>query len=253
MQIKRFGGAGPAGERMKKILITNDDGIQADGLIRLAKAARAFGEVWVVAPDRQKSAAAHSITLHSPVDVCPCDFPAEDVRAFSCTGTPADCVRIGIRAILPAKPDLVLAGINYGYNVGSDIQYSATAGGAFEAAFQGITGIAFSEDASFCHETTDVFLHKVLEELADKKLDEAHIWNVNFPGCAADECRGILYNRTVSRREIYDDSYQVVGELPGGGTRYMVNGRYQEEAEPETDFRAVLDHYVSIGTVTNVG
>ena len=152
-----------------------------------------------------------------------------------------------------AKPDLVLAGINYGYNVGSDIQYSATAGGAFEAAFQGITGIAFSEDASFCHETTDVFLHKVLEELADKKLDEAHIWNVNFPGCAADECRGILYNRTVSRREIYDDSYQVVGELPGGGTRYMVNGRYQEEAEPETDFRAVLDHYVSIGTVTNVG
>ncbi len=237
---------------MRKILITNDDGIQADGLVRLAKAARSFGEVWVVAPDRQKSAAAHSITLHSPVDIYPCTFPAEGVRAFSCSGTPGDCVRIGSRAILPSKPDLVLSGINYGYNVGSDIQYSATAGAAFEAAFQGICGIALSEDATACHEVTDAFLNIVLEELAEKKLDTSHIWNVNFPGCTAPECRGILYDRTVSRKEMYDDSYQPVGELPEGGIRYMVKGEYRQEAEPGTDFQAVLDHYISIGVVSNI-
>ena len=237
---------------MKRILITNDDGILADGLVRLARTARSFGEVWVVAPDRQKSAAAHSITLHDSVDVYPCDFPANGVHAFSCSGTPGDCIRIGSLAILPSKPDLVLSGINYGYNVGSDIQYSATVGAALEGAFQGIPSIALSEDASSCHEATDAYLHAVLEELADRKLDASRIWNVNFPGCTLPECRGILRDRAVSGRVVYEDSYLVTEQLPDGGKRYMVDGKYQAEAEEGSDFRAVLDHFVSIGTVTNI-
>ena len=142
---------------MKKILITNDDGINADGLIRLVKAAREFGEVWVVAPESQRSAASHSITLHKPIDVYPCELKLEDdcgkvhsdsvqtvkgntdtkdsmalagddghrscnVHAFSCSGTPADCVRVGSLNIMPERPDVVLSGINYGYNACSDIR-----------------------------------------------------------------------------------------------------------------------------------
>nr|MCR5730858.1 5'/3'-nucleotidase SurE [Ruminococcus sp.] len=132
---------------MRSILITNDDGILADGIIRLAKAAKEFGEVWVVAPDGQRSAAAHSISLHSPVDVYPHDFPIDGVHAYSCSGSPGDCVRVGALSIMPHKPDIVLSGINFGFNVATDIQYSGTAGAAFEAAFQGIHAVSFSEAA----------------------------------------------------------------------------------------------------------
>lgn len=127
---------------MKKILITDDDGIFADGIIRLAETAKSFGEVWVVAPESQRSAASHSITLKSSVDAWRVDFPVEGVHAYACDGTPADCVRIGVLNIVPGKPDHVFSGVNHGYNLTSDIQYSATAGAAFEAAFQKIHTIA---------------------------------------------------------------------------------------------------------------
>lgn len=237
---------------MGRILITNDDGICADGLVRLAAAAKAFGEVWVVAPDRQNSAASHSITLNRPIDIRPHDFPVSDVRAFSCTGTPGDCVRVGIRAVLPCIPDIVLAGINYGYNVGSDIQYSATVGAAFEAGFQGVPAIAFSEDASDCHETADRYLPDILEELICHVPERGKIWNVNFPGCPAEECRGILRDRPVSECAVYEDSYPVLERLDDGTVRYKVLGEYTGKAEEGTDFRAVLDGYVSIGTVRNI-
>ena len=237
---------------MSRILITNDDGIRADGLTRLAAAARAFGEVWIVAPDRQKSAASHSITLDRHIDVRSYDFSVPGVRAFSCTGTPADCIRVGIRAVLPEMPDLVLAGINYGYNAGSDIQYSATVGAAFEAEFQGIPAIAFSEDSSGLHETTDLFLSAVLEELIPVRTARGQVWNVNFPGCPAEECRGILRDRAVSGHMVYDDDYPVQERLADGIVRYKVVGRYIGAAEEGTDFRALLDRYVSIGTVRNL-
>ena len=98
----------------RKILITNDDGIESDGIARLAEAAKEFGEVWIVAPESQRSAASHSITLRHPIDVLPHDFPVEGVHAFSCSGTPGDCVRVGSLNIMPVKPDVVLSGINFG-------------------------------------------------------------------------------------------------------------------------------------------
>ena len=143
---------------MRKILITNDDGINADGLVRLARAAAEFGEVWVVAPDSQRSAMSHSVTLRHPIEAWQVDFQVPGVRAYACDGQPADCVRIGVLNIVPGKPDHVLSGINYGYNLASDLQYSATAGAAFEAAFQKIHSIAFSEDAGDIHEVTDRYL-----------------------------------------------------------------------------------------------
>lgn len=235
------------------ILITNDDGIRSDGIIRLAESAKHFGEVWVVAPEDQRSAASHSITLRTHIDVSPVDFPVPVVKAFKCSGTPSDCVRVGMLNVMPSVPSLVLSGINYGYNVASDVQYSATVGAAFEASFQGAVAIAFSEDACEIHDASDTYLEEILAELRDKTLPRGAVWNVNFPGCKKDECKGILWERVVSEGMIYRDTYDVIEKLPDGGMRLMVRGHYNENAEEGTDFRAVLDRYVSVGIVQNVG
>ena len=236
-----------------RILITNDDGIEAAGIVRLAKAAKEFGEVWVVAPESQRSAASHSISLHSAIDIYPYDeFPIDGVHAYFCSGTPGDCVRVGGLNVMPEKPDVVLSGINFGLNVASDIQYSATAGAAFEATFQGYHAIAFSEGCHF-QDVTDKYIREILKRLLDLPLKPGHIHNVNFPDCPLSDCKGILYNRTVSQGMFYKDHYNVVEELDDGGIRYMVEGVYTPEAEEDSDYHAVLNNYVSVGVVNNIG
>lgn len=182
---------------MRKILITNDDGINADGLARLVKVAKEFGEVYVVAPACQQSACSHSLTLRKSFDAYKVEFPVEGVWAYAVEGTPADCVRIGVLNIVN-KPDIVLSGINYGFNVASDIQYSATCGAAFEASFQKIKAIAFSEAAYDNHEVTDYFIRDILADLIDEPYMPNKIYNVNFPGCKLEQCKGILYDRKTS-------------------------------------------------------
>ena len=238
---------------MKKILVTNDDGIDSDGLIRLVKEAKKYGEVLVVAPGDQRSASSHSISLRNSIDIFPHDFPVEGVKAYSCSGTPADCIRVGSVFIMSEKPDIVLSGINYGYNSATDIQYSGTCGAAFEGAFQGAHAIAVSEQACSCHEVTDRYLPGLLAELIENPLPYGTIHNINFPGCPLSECRGILRDRSVSRSEFYTDRYTVIEKLPGNGQRVMVNGIYREIAEDGTDMKALIENYVSVGMVNNVG
>ena len=236
---------------MRKILITNDDGINSDGIVRLAKEAVEFGEVWVVAPESQRSAMSHGVTLGRSIEAWKVDFPVPGVHAYACDGKPADCVRIGVLNIVPGKPDHVFSGINYGYNVGSDLQYSATAGAAFEAAFQKIHTIAFSENSCDVHEVTDRYLKEIITELLDKPVGINQIWNVNFPCCRLTECRGILRDRKVSTDEFYKDRYieTVVSE---GRISYMVEGIRNNIASEGTDLRAIFDNYVSVGIVTNI-
>lgn len=237
---------------MRSILIVNDDGIEADGLIRLAEMAKQLGEVWVVAPDGQRSAASHAITLHGTVDIYPHSFPVEGVRAFSCSGTPADCVRVGSLSIMPHKPDIVLSGINRGLNTATDIQYSGTAGAAFEGAFQGCLSIAVSEEVDSDGEVTAKYLPQLLAELTEKMPGYGQIYNINIPGCPLSEFRGILRDRAVSHGMFYRDRYKKVTDLPGGGMRFEVDGVYNEECEPGTDFRAVVENYISVGIVNNL-
>ncbi len=234
------------------ILITNDDGIGSDGLRRLAEAALGFGEVVVVAPGEQCSAQSHSITLRHSITVHPVSFPVQGVRAFSCSGTPGDCVRIGSLNIMKKKPDLLLSGINYGYNLASDIQYSATVGAAFEAEFQGFNAIAFSEDAADVHEVTDAFLLPVLEEVIHSEYVPGEVVNVNFPGCPLKDLKGIKRDVRVSRLPYYTDQYLEDERLPDGGVRYTVKGVHTPFSEVDTDYAAVLDNYISIGRVKNI-
>ncbi|MGN0343068.1 MAG: 5'/3'-nucleotidase SurE [Roseburia sp.] len=236
---------------MRKILITNDDGIDADGLVRLARTATEFGEVWVVAPESQRSAMSHSVTLRHSVEAWKVNFPVSGVHAYACDGTPADCVRIGVLNIVPGKPDHVFSGINYGYNTATDLQYSATAGAAFEAAFQEIHTIAFSEDASEIHEVTDRYLKEIMAELLDEPLGIHQIWNVNFPGCGLAECQGILRDRKVSTEVFYEDRYTET-PVSEGRTSYMVQGIRNYHAAEGTDLKAILDNYVSVGIATNI-
>ena len=236
---------------MRKILITNDDGINSDGIIRLCRTALEFGEVWVVAPDSQRSSMSHSATLTRDFSVWETDFPVSGVHAFACSGTPADCVRIGVINIMPETPDVVFSGINYGYNAATDLQYSATAGAALEAAFQGIRAVAFSEGADECHEVSDHYLRDIMAELIDKPLPADSIWNVNFPSCRLSECHGVLRERTVSTDVFYKDSYSMKPDGTGRDICHVI-GERKYTAEEGTDLRAIFDNYVSIGPVKNL-
>ena len=232
------------------ILITNDDGIESDGLRRLAEAAVKLGRVYIVAPDGQRSAMSHSITLRETIDLYPVDYPVPDVEAWKTTGTPADCVRFGIRNVVK-DTGLVLTGINYGYNCGSDTQYSATVGAAMEGAASGIFSIAVSEGAGPCHEVSDRYLGELLPEILRKPFTLNQIWNLNLPGCPLSELKGILWERRVAENAFYRDHYEEQ-TLPGGGRRLKVSGVFHTEAAEGTDFRAIVDGYISVGTVRNL-
>ena len=237
---------------MRTILITNDDGIDTKGLIRLAEVAKEFGEVWVIAPAHQRSAASHCITLRETIEIWKHDFPVEGVKAFACSGTPADCVRVGSLSVMPHKPDVLLSGINYGYNVASDIQYSATCGAAFEGSFQGFTSIAISEDAHECHEITDAYLKELMEEYIDVKLERNQILNINIPSGKVEDCKGIRRDVWTSADSFYHDRYKMLEEKADGTRVYMVDGIYNEDAEEGSDFRAVVEKYISVGVVNNI-
>ena len=236
---------------MSKILITNDDGILSEGLIRLAKNAKKFGEVWVVAPDKERSGVSHAVHFREPVEAWRVDFPVEGAAAFACSGTPGDCVRIGVLNIVPGKPDFVFSGINYGYNVASDLQYSATAGGAFEASFQGVHTIAFSEDANPDHRVTDMYIEGITERLMKEPPRANTIWSVNFPCCDPETLKGTLWDTTVSPGVLFEDIYEET-KISDTRTAYMVKGIRKYEAEEGTDLFAVLNNYISVGVARNV-
>lgn len=233
------------------ILITNDDGITSDGIVRLARTAKKFGEVYVVAPNNQCSAMSHRISIREPIDVYPHDFPVEGVKAFATTGTPADCIRVGVLNVLPVKPDVVLSGINFGYNSGNDLQYSATVAAALEGANYGIHSIAVSEGADGVHEVCDAYLEEMLAEYIKKPLGTRQIWNINFPECKLSDYKGVLTGRTVALEGFYTDSFEEE-KLSDGGVRYHVKGIYNNEAEEGSDMKALVDNYISIGIINNL-
>lgn len=234
-----------------RILITNDDGIEASGIIRLAKAAKKYGEVWVIAPASQRSAASHSITLRTYIEAKEVDFPVDGVKAFALSGTPADCVRVAIHGIMPEKPDIVLSGINFGYNAGTDVQYSATVGAATEAVFQGVPAVAFSEGTGDGYLITDKYLEEILAEVINTKYEHRTIVNVNFPTCSLDDFKGVLRDRFTSDGCVFGDCYDCE-DMGDGVKHYMVHGIFNNEFEEGSDLQALYANYISIGKVENI-
>lgn len=232
------------------ILIVNDDGIQAEGIRHLAKAAKAFGDVYVVAPEWQCSAMSHRITLFEPLVVKKQEFPVEGVTAYSVSGTPADCVKIGVLEVLPVKPDIVFSGINAGYNTGIDILYSGTVAAAMEALIHGIPAIAFSVEMNCVYDVVEAKIGGIIESLLKRKIATNEIWNVNFPGCTLTEFKGILEDRVPAKQEFYTANYCKEYD-ENGNEKYISDGIPVKDGDKGTDIKAVLDRYISVGKIKN--
>ena len=233
-----------------RILITNDDGIRAEGLRRLAKTAAALGEVWIVAPETQCSAMSHRITIREKLVARRVDYPEPVAEAWSLRGTPADCVKVAFAHLMrDHRPDVVFSGVNHGYNAGYDIAYSGTVGAAMEAMMLGIPAIAWSGEAVDCHEVEDRFMEKIARELLALPAPEGGIWNVNFPGCSPAEYRGILRDRTVAPLQVFQDRYTAVTTEEGDVLTVVGKKTLSDEVPEGTDLAAVLTNYISIGVV----
>jgi 5'-nucleotidase len=238
-----------------KILIVNDDSIYAPGIAELAKAAVQLGTVTVVAPARQCSALSQKLTLRETLPVEQVhDFPVDVEAAWKVDGTPVDCVKVALEYILTEKPDLVLSGINNGYNVGFDIAYSGTLGAAFEAVRSGIPAMAFSTSADKYLDAAQPHLLPVIQMLLEKENEPGTVWNVNFPPMVKRPLQGILWDRKVAPTSLFRENYVEIHQ-PNGQVHLSCQGRPTPDHEipAGTDAEAVRLGYISIGKVKSVG
>jgi 5'-nucleotidase len=185
----------------KTILITNDDGIRADGLLALEGSLSDLGRVVTVAPEHEQSATSHAITLDHPLRI---KEYAED--RYSVSGTPTDCVLLAVHGILESKPDLVVSGINHGPNMGEDVTYSGTVAAAIEGMILGIDAIAISvtswEPPSF--DPAARIARYLTGKMLSRREGDAFLWNVNIPPLPEEEIGGIRVTKLGSR--IYNDT-----------------------------------------------
>jgi len=219
------------------ILVTNDDGILAQGLEVLASTASKYGRVVVVAPDRNRSAISSAMSVHNILRV---DQIAPD--KYACDGTPVDCVLMGTRHVLDRPPDWILSGINWGFNLAEDVLYSGTVGAAFEGCLQGIRSAAFSLHRSAGPDKVTKWLERFLDNWENFPLPPNSIWNINFPEC---EPKGIQMTAQ-GRRKYFDLMEQRVD--PRGKPYFWVGGDRGPEYETDegTDAAAVMDGFVSV-------
>lgn len=188
-----------------RILISNDDGIDARGLMILAKVARDFGDVFVVAPESQQSAMSHGITIDRRLNVNEARGFLKGVEAFTVDGKPADCVGKALRS-LKINPDLILSGVNDGANIGRDILYSGTVAACFEAAIHGIPAIAFSTDRNH-YEIVERELPGILKFIINRQMAQpGMVVNVNFPHASFGESKGLVF--TSQGRAEFAGSYK---------------------------------------------
>jgi 5'-nucleotidase len=208
-----------------KILVTNDDGVRAPGLIALANALKNLGDIVIVAPESQQSAVSHSITLHKPIRCTEVkDFPVDGVRAFATSGTPTDAVLLGIHVIFGEKPDLVISGINSGPNLGADVTYSGTVAGAMEGIVARVPSIAVSMGAfeNLNYEDCAEFTANLALIAGNGSFPHEILLNVNYPNISKEEIKGVAITRLGQRW--YDD---VVHERvdPRGRKYYWITGK----------------------------
>jgi 5'-nucleotidase len=227
-----------------RILGTNDDGVGARGLRHLARALADLGEVWIVAPDQEQSAASHALTLREPLRVT-----RHAEREFSVSGTPTDCVLVsvrGIRDLLVPAPDLVVSGINHGPNMGDDVTYSGTVAAAFEARLLGLPAVAFSnvEWQPRNLEASALLARQIVAALIERGLPRETLLNVNIPDRPLAAVQGFRVTRLGLR--VYRD--EIVAKVdPRGRPYYWIGGEPPIwESHDASDFSAVSEGFVSV-------
>lgn len=231
------------------ILITNDDGINADGIIELAKAMKNIGNIYIVAPDSQRSATGHAITIHNPIMVKEV-FIDENIKSYAISGTPADCVKVGIEALFKdIEIDLVLSGINNGANLGTDVVYSGTVSAAIEGLIQNKPSIAISYNEFNVSKEVYTKSAKQIVKIVNDLKDNMDIFN---------DC---ILNINIPNKEIQGTKVTVLGDRkyenvmeerlsPHGQKYFWVGGKVKElEQEVNSDIIAVEQGFISITPV----
>jgi len=228
-----------------RILVTNDDGIFSDGIYALYTAMTKIGEVHVVAPDSEKSAVGHAITISDPLRVTEVERNGK-FFGWAVNGTPADCVKLSIKGILQFKPDIVVSGINRGSNTATNVIYSGTVSAATEGTIMGIPSIAFSlttfqkTDLSLASEVAHILASRVLEH----GLPEGTLLNVNIPPIPREEIQGIKVTRQGKGR--YEEAVEKRTD-PTNRTYYWLGGtKLILDKDDDIDEVAVLKGYVSV-------
>ncbi len=233
------------------ILITNDDGIHAEGIQRLSKALYDSEQKYrlsIIAPDRERSAIGHAITMHKPLRVERIDFAySPDLFGWAVNGTPSDCVKLAVEAILDEKPDLVISGINRGSNLGTDVLYSGTVSAAVEGLIMNIPSIAVSltgrgESSSFIF--TAGLICRLIPRLLESQFPASTLININVP-VDVQNIKGIKAARLGTRR--YCNTFDKRVD-PRGMIYYWMAGELIEddEDEPDSDTRAIREGYISV-------
>jgi 5'-nucleotidase len=229
-----------------RILVTNDDGIEAQGIATLERIARAISDdVWIVAPETNQSGTAHSLTLRRPLRF----RRARSERHVAVDGTPTDCVLLALQKFVTGRPvDLVLSGINHGGNMGEDVTYSGTVSAAIEATLLKVRAIALSQHARQRRKikwaTAERFAPDLIRRLVAMPWAEDVLMNVNFPDCLARAVKGIRVTQQ-GKRKIGDE---LIARTDPRGEPYVWIGALREESSYRegTDFRAVQEGYVSV-------
>jgi 5'-nucleotidase len=221
-----------------RILVTNDDGVYSEGLKLLAVALREVGDVVVVAPDRERSAAGHSLTLHRPLRM-----QKLGDEMYSVDGTPTDCVNLAVLWLLKERPpDLVVSGINFGLNLGDDVTYSGTVSATFEGSLLGIPALAFSQEIEegFSFEPAARFARQLAAAVIDGVAPRDLLLNVNVPANGFDGWRLTRLGRRIYQQSIVEK------EDPRGRKYFWIAGTPEWQPDEGTDHQAVASGKVSI-------
>ncbi len=228
-----------------RILLTNDDGVFADGIFALYQSLKSLGEVHVVAPAVEQSAAGHAITLHHPLRVKKV-IREKGFWGYAVNGTPADCVKFAVKVLLPKPPDIVVSGINMGPNVGLSVLYSGTVSAAMEGTVLGFSSIAVSlgtkQDPDFRYAAK--FTRKLIGQVHRRGLPPGTLLNVNVPPLSAELIRGVRITRTGISRivEHFDKRMD-----PQRGAYFWLSGELiAAEDAPDIDSTALRDRAISI-------
>ncbi|HSA07429.1 MAG TPA: 5'/3'-nucleotidase SurE [Candidatus Gastranaerophilales bacterium] len=236
-----------------RLLLCNDDGIHSPGITTLARKLAENHEVYVVAPDRERSAAGHSLTLHQPLRVEQMELGYDNgMKAWATDGTPGDCVKLAFNVILDEKPNILISGINNGPNLGADILYSGTVSAAMEGAVLGCPSIAVSlcrneaTPADFCYAAE--FIAKFVPKIANINFPKKTILNINIPAVKRSEITGIKITKLGTR--MYTDTYEKRKD-PRGKTYYWLAGELLDTCEEEnSDIIAIKNNKISITPIT---
>ena len=228
------------------ILVTNDDGITAKGIKYLVEAIRPLGDILVVAPDKPQSGMGHAITIHSPLRLKP-SKQFKDIEAYTCSGTPVDCVKLAIYEILKKRPTLLVSGINHGSNAATNILYSGTMSAAVEGAIENIPSIGFSlldfhSDADF--DASKHYARKIAEQVLEHGIPAGTCLNVNIPKGEQDDIKGAKICR--QGKAFWEDHFDKRKD-PHGNSYYWLTGDFSiTDKGEDTDMWALEHDYVSI-------